>query len=273
MTSPDDDLEAELLALGASLDVPAPDPADTAAAVRARLETAAQEPRTQETEPEPETQEAEPEPRMPPAGPGGQPRAPGRRDDGRRPPARRSRRPRRWLVVTAIVLVVAAITAATPQGRAAVARILRVAGIEITLTTTTPSPVATPTTIPGEHPIPNTGTFPKALGPPQETRQSEGVVSMLWPGGIRLDRIDGGISPYFLKEIGPPWPDEVTVRGVQGWWISGDHRLSYLRRADNTQIPLRLAGPTLIWSEGETAYRLEGVTDRARAVEIADSLG
>ncbi|MFI6602684.1 hypothetical protein ACIBHX_41070 [Nonomuraea sp. NPDC050536] len=233
MTSHNDDLEAELLALGASLDVPAPDPADTAAAVRARLEPA---------EPEPEAQ-------------------------------RPRRRPRRWLVVTAIVLVVAAITAATPQGRAAVARILRLAGIEVTLTTTTPSPVPTPTTPPGEHTVPNAGSFPKALGPPQETRRSEGVVSMLWPGGIRLDRIDGGLSPYFFKEVGPPWPDPVTVRGVQGWWISGGHRLSYLRRADDTKIPLRLAGPTLIWSEGDTGYRLEGVTDRTRAVQIADSLG
>ncbi|MEU8384379.1 hypothetical protein [Streptosporangium sp. NPDC048865] len=38
MTSPDD-LEAQLLALGESLDVPSPPPADVARAVRARLES------------------------------------------------------------------------------------------------------------------------------------------------------------------------------------------------------------------------------------------
>ncbi|NUT12063.1 MAG: hypothetical protein HOQ38_16490 [Nonomuraea sp.] len=162
--------------------------------------------------------------------------------------------------MTAVVIAVIAVTAATPQGRAAVATILRFAGIELQIEETTPPPVR-PTT-------------PSKLGTPHTvTVSDEGrVVSMLYAGGIRLDQFEGGIDPFFFKKLGPPWPDYVEVNKAQGWWIPGEHPLGYIHREDGTQIPLRQAAPTLIWQQDTLTYRLEGVRTKEKAVKIAESL-
>ncbi|MFI6293426.1 hypothetical protein ACIBEJ_17680 [Nonomuraea sp. NPDC050790] len=259
MTShePFDDLEAELTALGDAVDVPAPPPSEVAAAVRARLE-------------------ASDTPTPTPRRRGGIFRRPRGRDDVARKPLKR-----RWVVTAVVVAVVVAITAATPQGRAAVAHILRLAGIELRIGDAPPAPV-TPTPLPGERTVSQdqlSGLVkfevnrPGVLGEPDEVRISDKgrVVSMFWDG-VRLDQFDGGFSPVFLKEMGEPWPDNVRLRYGEAWWITGTHRLSYLRRGDDTPLPLRLAEETLLWERSGIGFRLEGVKDRARAAEIANSL-
>ncbi|MEV4160037.1 hypothetical protein [Nonomuraea dietziae] len=237
MTSPDDDLEAELMALADFVDLPAaPPPAEVAGAVRARIE-----------EPSPE-----------PA-----------------PPARR--RPR-WRLVAAIAVVIVALTAATPQGRAAVVHILRLAGIEVRVGEQG-APPATPVPLPGEREVDLaearrlTGfpvKVPAALGEPERVTVSDGdrIVSLFWADGVRLDQFEG-LTPYFVKQLREPWPENV---GGDGWWLAKEHTLSRLDRQDGSRLPLRLAGPTLIWFDGELAHRLEGVTSKERAVEIASSL-
>ncbi|MEV4582659.1 hypothetical protein AB0K16_56555 [Nonomuraea jabiensis] len=244
---PFDDLEAELLALGDLLDVPSgPPPSDVAAAVRARLEDA--------------------------------------RGDAPDPVPARRRRRARWKVVTAAVLVVIAITAATPQGRAAVVRILRFAGIELRIGDTSPRAVTSVTPLPYEHAVDQDGLKAevkfqvrtlKALGVPERTTVSDRgrVVSMFWPGGVRLDQFDGDLDPVLFKKLGPPWPDYTKVGTHQAWWIPGAHPLGYLSRADGTEIPLRQAGPTLIWQQDALNYRLEGVRTKEEAVRVAASLG
>ncbi|MEV0197295.1 hypothetical protein [Nonomuraea sp. NPDC050691] len=253
------DLEAELFALGDSLDVPAPPPADVAAAVRARLTTGIAPTTPAPTTPAPTT----------PATPAGRPL--------------KRRRGRRWAVVAAVVLAVAALTAATPQGRAAVAQILRYAGIELRLGGA-PVPVEpTPTSLPGERAVTldqarATARFPVrtpgALGAPDAVTVSDGgrVVSMLWPGGLRLDQFDGTISPYLWKQLGPPFPEEVHAAGLDALWIGGAHPLGYIKREDGTSVPLRQAAPTLIWETGGVGHRLEGAGDKDRAARIAASL-
>lgn len=227
----DDDLEAELLALGEALDVPPP-PDTMAAAVRARLET----------------------------------------------PVRQ--RLKKWKVVAAVVVVVIALTAATPQGRAAVRQILRYAGIELSFGEHT-KPPATQQPIPGER---STGLaearkqakftikVPAELGEPTKVTVSDRgrVVSLLYPGGVRLDEYDGVLSLVFRKELGPPWPEETTVNTAQAWWIPAKHGLSYLPGNGST-VPLRLAGMTLFWQDSGTGMRLEGVQDMQTAVRIAAS--
>ncbi|MED7927713.1 hypothetical protein SMD20_25865 [Nonomuraea sp. LP-02] len=264
-----DALEAELLALGSLLDVPAPAPAtDMAATVRARLT-------------HPDGVSASPDPGGPAA-----PADPAR--GGRRGPVRpggRSRRRRRWAVVVAVVAVVVAVTAATPQGRAAVVKILRFAGVELRVSDTPPPPLTTTAPLPGERAVapeelPALARFrvrtPSRLGPPQAATVSDGgrVVSMFWPDGIRLDQFDGEMSPYFFKQLGPPFPTyvEKVGDGAEGWWVGGEHPLGYLRRADGTAVPLRQAAPTLIWTSGGVNHRLEGVRTAREAAEIAASL-
>ncbi|MFK4043056.1 hypothetical protein ACI2LC_45270 [Nonomuraea wenchangensis] len=278
-----DALEAELLALGTLLDVPTAAPApDVAAAVRARL-----------TSPDPSVP-ASPDPGAP-ASPDPGVSAPPRPDmppdpahgaAGRRPlrPGGRSRRRRRWGVVVAVVAVVVAVTAATPQGRAAVEKILRFAGVELQVSDTPPPPLTTTAPLPGERAVapeelPALARFPvrtpTRLGPPQAATVSDGgrVVSMFWPGGIRLDQFDGEMEPYFFKQLGPPFPAHVVLGGgAEGWWVGGEHPLGHLRRADGTVVPLRQAAPTLIWTSGGVNLRLEGVRTAGEATAIADSL-
>nr|WP_311132211.1 hypothetical protein [Nonomuraea gerenzanensis] len=209
-------------------------------------------------------------------------RAPGRRDGGRWGPARRGRRTR-WAIVAAVVIAVITVTAATPQGRAAVTQILRFAGIEIELSETTPPPVTTTADLPGEHQVspstlPGEARFPtrtpSALGEPQRVTVADDgrVVSMFWPGGIRLDQFDGTVSPFFFKKLGPPAPQYTQVNGREAWWIPGEHPLGYIPRQDGTQVPLRQAAATLIWQQDGLNYRLEGAGTMAEAVRIASSI-
>ncbi|MEV0354267.1 hypothetical protein AB0H88_51720 [Nonomuraea sp. NPDC050680] len=195
----------------------------------------------------------------------------------------RRKRRARWQIVTAIVLAVIAITAATPQGRAAVRAILHYAGIELRLSDSTPQPIATPTPLPGEHTVAPADLAkqakfpvktPTALGTPQRATVSDNgrVASMFWPGGIRLDQFDGTASPYFFKTLGPPWPENIQVGGITAWWLGGSHPLGYIKREDGTSVPLRQAEPTLIWQSGTTGYRLEGAGTKEHAAEIAASL-
>ncbi|GAB2964600.1 hypothetical protein ACFMQL_17480 [Nonomuraea fastidiosa] len=242
-------IEAELRALGDLLDPPAPAPADVAAAVRARLTT-----------PAPDTSQA-----------GGTEDVPERR---------RRMRPARWKVAAAVVVAVAALVAATPQGRAAVERVLRFAGIELRVGDATPPPVTTTAPLPGEHTVapadvPRLARTPAALGPPRRTTVSDGgrVVSMFWPGGIRLDQFVGTMDPIMFKKLGPPYPDFAEVGGRTAWWIEGEHPLGYIKRDDGTEVPLRQAGPTLIWQHGMLTLRLEGLESKEEAVRIAESLG
>ncbi|MEV5560594.1 hypothetical protein AB0L44_43755 [Nonomuraea wenchangensis] len=310
-----DALEAELLALGALLDVPTAAPApDVAAAVRARLThpnpaaPASPDPGVP-AQPDPGAPAsphpgvparpdpgvpASPDPGMPtPLDPGvtapphpDMPADPARGAAGRRPlrPGGRARRRRRWGVVVAVVAVVVAVTAATPQGRAAVVKILRFAGVELRVSDTPPPPLTTTAPLPGERAVapeelPALARFPvrtpTRLGPPQAATVSDGgrVVSMFWPGGIRLDQFDGEMEPYFFKQLGPPLPTHVELGGgAEGWWIGGEHPLGHLRRVDGTVVPLRQAAPTLIWTSGGVNLRLEGVRTAREAAAIADSL-
>jgi hypothetical protein len=239
----DEGLEADLLALGATLDVPAPPPADVAAAVRARLRTDQAPPGRTAHTPSERTVQA---------------------------PARRTRR--RWVLVAAVAAVLIAITAATPQGRAAIARVLDHAGIELQLTDL---PTATPT--PTELPPAKTGaTFPHrtpaALGTPDRMVTADGgrVLSMFW-GRVRLDQFDGGLSPVFFKQLRHQ-PQPVRLADGEAWWIADPHPIGHIAREDGTRTPLRLAARTLIWQVNGIGHRLEGAKDRAEAVRIAESL-
>ncbi|GAA4974365.1 hypothetical protein HD597_009285 [Nonomuraea thailandensis] len=287
---PFDDIEAELTALGNLLDVPGPPPpSELAAAVRARLEQPAEAPADshdavrarpdQPVQPSDDPHHAGgPDPAHGPVT--GPVRPPGRRDS--RAPARRRRRAR-WAIVAAVVVVVITVTAATPQGRAAVTQILRLAGIEIEVGPTAPPPVTTTATLPGEHQVPPSDVpgrarfqvrAPAALGDPQRVTVADDgrLVSMFWPGGIRLDQFDGTVSPFFFKKLGPPSPEYTRVNGREAWWIPGEHPLGYLTREDGTRIPLRQAAATLIWQQDGLNHRLEGAKSMEEAVRIASSL-
>ena len=240
-----DDLATQLRALAAYLEVG--EPVDQRAAVRARL-----------------------------AGPA--------RDRAGRP------RVRRWVAagLAALVAVVAAVAPARAAVVDAVGGLLRIAGIEVRRE---PAPGGLPAT-PGPLPSLRTAALddarrvalfplrvPAELGPPEQVQLGDPdragaprVVTLVYRGGaVRLDEFDGSVSPYFLKSAPDArWTD---VGAADAIWLPAPHPVTYVGRdgAEHTGTA-RLAGPTLIWSDGRVTYRLEGVAEPAQARAIALSL-
>lgn len=66
----------------------------------------------------------------------------------------------------------------------------------------------------------------------------------------------------------------MTVNGWQGYWISGPPHFFYYIDPDNKVVDdgHREVGDVLIWSTGETTYRLESGLDMEGAIRLAETL-
>jgi hypothetical protein len=258
-----DPLAAELHELGRHLEVPpAPAAGQVAAAVRARLETAG---------------------------------APA----GGRPP-----RPWPQLVFRAaavLAILFAGLLVVSPQVRAAVADLLRFAGIEIRQgegPQVPPSGRHSP--LPGER-VTDLDTareladfpilVPAALGEPDVVVLADGepprVVSLLYypdseappspPADgeqpmIRIDEFHGSISPVFMKYVDQQ-AEPIALGPNLAFWLDQPHPLLYVDRYGRVQEELaRLSGRTLIVEVGDTTVRIEGDFDKERAIQLARSL-
>ncbi|MFJ4472194.1 hypothetical protein ACIP2X_32565 [Streptomyces sp. NPDC089424] len=135
---------------------------------------------------------------------------------------------------------------------------------------------------------------PKALGAPEAVSVSalprgRFLVSLCWTERgrtIRLDQYAAGLDMTFAKTVReqPQWLslNAGTSAGDvpdTALWFPRPHLLSFwLVDADGTRHTReeRTAGPTLLWAERtqgrEVTLRLEGVTARERALEVARSL-
>lgn len=190
----------------------------------------------------------------------------------------------RWLAAAAVV-VLAAVLAGTPAGRAAVVEVLRFAGVEVRRE---PGPAPTGhTAMPGEvrtsladararagFPV----YVPAALGRPDAVTVSDGepprVVSLIYAAGrLRLDEFGGRTGPYLRKFADQPAAEMVRVGGEAALWVRGPHAVVYVDRSGQTRTEsARLAGNTLIWQAGGVTLRLEGDLTRAEATRIAESV-
>jgi hypothetical protein len=82
---------------------------------------------------------------------------------------------------------------------------------------------------------------------------------------------------FFGKVIDPGTTvEQVTVNGQPGFWIQGTPHFFFYRPSANPgaveQETLRLAGNTLIWTQGNLLMRLEAQVDKATALRIAASV-
>src|SRR5829696_3205672 len=269
------DLEAALADLAADLRFP-PTP-DLAAAVSARLE----------------------------AGPA---RAPaGRRSLARRWPAWLAGWRRLAVAGLAVVLLAAAVLAASPGTREAVARRLGLRGIGVELGGPPPPTV---TTVPGARLdlglgervsleearrrvgfpvlVPGAGGLerPDAVFV-SEADPAGGRVDLVWgarPGlpasaftdaGLLITQFQGEPTPEFIKKVaGAGLVEFVEVGGEPGYWFSGEpHFFTYRDAAGNfREEQTRLAGNTLIWQRGALTLRLEGELSKEEAIRIAESM-
>jgi hypothetical protein len=210
----------------------------------------------------------------------------------------------RWRSLTATLCGLLAVLALTPPVRAAVLDWFDFGGVEVRY-----DPSAVPS--PGAE-VPGCGRslslaqagrragfeplVPRALGVPDAVTVTGGprgrsLMSLCWHEEgrvIRLDEFAASLDVAFTKTVReqPEWLELGTEPSTNGTadlalWFPRPHLLSFrLVGADGDRYTReeRTAGPTLLWShrdvpdEGVT-LRLEGVISKARAVEIAKSVG
>jgi hypothetical protein len=102
-------------------------------------------------------------------------------------------------------------------------------------------------------------------------------VSRFTHAGLMITEFQARIDFDFVKKLSLQGTrvDAVTVNGFDGVWFAGaPHEVQYL---DRNGIPFqdstRLAGNTLVWSEGLVTIRLECDCSKATALRIAESIG
>jgi hypothetical protein len=195
----------------------------------------------------------------------------------------------RWRAALIAALTAVALAVAIPQGRAAIAHVLRLDGVELRQAPG-PSPAPHPS-LPGEQRMPlrqarQRAAFPilvpARLGQPTAVTVSDSgrVATLVYDrtpyGQVRVDEFDGHLDPvYFEKFVQAGGVSEVSVNGTKGLWVTGPQVIVYVR-SDGTivQASARLTtGSTLIWGTARVALRLEGGFSKAAALAVAASAG
>ena len=193
-----------------------------------------------------------------------------------------------WRAVLVVVVAFLAVLVATPQGRAVIVHVFRLAGVELRQG---PGPAHSRgnAALPGErqmsleqarHQVSFPILVPAALGRPGEVVVSDRgrVVSLFWRrtpyGLVRMDEFAGHLDQvYFEKFVHWSNVTKVAVNGTRGMWIKGPQELVYITRSGVPAVAsARLTtGNTLIWGTRQVALRLEGNLGKTPALAIARS--
>lgn len=199
---------------------------------------------------------------------------------------------RRWRLATAVaVALLLALLAVSPAG-AKIAQWLGIGAVQIVPAPASPTAPADPAAADGftevsldqaraQAPFPL--VVPAELGPPSRVfiDPDRTVVSMVWPAGdptapgapVRLDQVSGqpdyAVVKKYIDDI-----DFTTVGTADAFWLREPHPLVYVDTTggEHTQRS-RIAGPTLIWTDGPVTLRLEGFATKERAMQVARSVG
>jgi hypothetical protein len=194
---------------------------------------------------------------------------------------------------------VAAVVVAVPASRAAVARLLGVGGVGIVTVDDLPEAagpydLGEPLDVADAVATAPGPLVPGGTGPPDAAYGGvpDGAVSVVWRSSDALPPIGdapaGGAGlvvtawrtrgdvPSTTKFVGPGTDVEATaVAGRPATWISGEpHALGAADPSDPLAPggELRVAGNTLLWSDGGVTYRLESGLDRDAARALAAHL-
>lgn len=198
---------------------------------------------------------------------------------------------RRWAVAAAIALLICllAITA-VPPARAALLKFLQIGAVRINLLPESQAPLSEPQPLSilnlGEPlTLDEAGAIitlrdpatPPLLGEPdaiygQNLLYREPVISFLWFAAE--DRPQILLTQIELPQFGLKWAAgeqilQTAVSGQPAVWIAGPHLFDLSEgRIDQSA---RMATNVLIWSAGDTTFRLEGDIPLAEARQIAES--
>jgi hypothetical protein len=104
-----------------------------------------------------------------------------------------------------------------------------------------------------------------------------GVPDTLEPGvSLVISEFRGEMNQgYFDKVLNTGTTlSRVTVRGVPGYWITGDAH--YFFYVDPSGVPVddthRFVGDTLLWTDGDVTYRIESGLGRDATIALADGM-
>ena len=205
-------------------------------------------------------------------------------------PEPRPRRFRRAWAVALAILVLGGGVAAVPSARSAVLRWLGIEGVRIQRVPEAPTPTTSaPALDLGERtPLARGTLVPRALGRPAAVYTDVDHVTLLYRprrglpesaqtgAGALLSQFPGRTHPDLIRKLAGPGTtiERVRVDGEPGYWLGGDvHSLIYQDPSgDIRESPMRLAGPTLVWRQGELTLRLEADISKSRALAIARSV-
>jgi hypothetical protein len=212
--------------------------------------------------------------------------------------SRRLVRHRRVAVAAAVALLVGLVaTLATSGSRQAVARWLGIGSVALTYRDEVPAgagrrfDLGTPVPLEVAAEIaPRPLRAPAGVGAPAQAfvGRPAGSVTLVWAPSAALPEVDrSGIglllsalpgstdAGQVSKQIGPGTSVElVRMADAPAYWIAGARHAVLVIGPDGQPVTdtTRLAGNTLIWTDGAITYRLESALGRDDAVELAASL-
>jgi hypothetical protein len=127
-----------------------------------------------------------------------------------------------------------------------------------------------------------------AIGPPDASFLKDERVALVWatkPGlpetnasgiGLVINEFPGTVDDGFFQKVltQDTKVTPVTVNGLEGYWLTGaPHFFMYVDRDGAERFDEgRVVGDTLVWTAGETTYRLESALGKEAAIQLAESL-
>ncbi len=199
-----------------------------------------------------------------------------------RVPRPRTRKWRRWVAALAALLAaVGASAAISAPVRATIIRVFSFGGTEVR-NAPGPAPASSPA-LPGTHPADLAAAerevgfavrVPTALGSPVAITVSDGrVVSLRYAlpsGPVQIDEFAANLGPLWDKYVAGGVAQRIDVNGHDGVWFDKPTTLVYVwPDGSEDSASARRTNGTLIWTDGNISYRLDGVRPLNAALAVA----
>ena len=192
---------------------------------------------------------------------------------------------RRWVAALAALLAAVGVSAAiSAPVRATIIHVFSFGGTEVR-NAPGPAPASSPA-LPGTHPADLAAAerevgfavrVPPALGSPVAITVSDGrVVSLRYAqpsGPVQIDEFAGNLGPLWDKYVAGGVAQRVDVNGHDGVWFDKPTTLVYVwPDGSEDSASARRTNGTLIWTDGNISYRLDGVRPLNAALAVARAM-